>query len=51
MLRLLYSFVVYLLLPFIPLRLLWRARKQPEYLAHWGERFGFFRAEAPQPLI
>ena len=51
MLRLLYSFVVYLLLPFIPLRLLWRARKQPEYLAHWGERFGFYRVATTQPLI
>ncbi|MEK6662435.1 MAG: lipid IV(A) 3-deoxy-D-manno-octulosonic acid transferase [Pseudomonadota bacterium] len=49
--RLLYSLVLYLLLPFIPLRLLWRARKQPEYLAHWGERFGFYRTEPPQPLI
>ncbi|MDP1680326.1 MAG: lipid IV(A) 3-deoxy-D-manno-octulosonic acid transferase [Burkholderiales bacterium] len=49
--RLLYSLVLYLLLPFIPLRLLWRARKQPEYLSHWGERFGFYRAAAPQPLI
>ncbi len=49
--RLLYSLVLYLLLPFIPLRLLWRARKQPEYLAHWGERFGFYHTESPLPLI
>ncbi|OFZ71119.1 MAG: 3-deoxy-D-manno-octulosonic acid transferase [Betaproteobacteria bacterium RBG_16_58_11] len=49
--RFLYSLVLYLLLPFIPLRLLWRARKQPEYLAHWGERFGFYRTATPQPLI
>ena len=49
--RLLYSLVLYLLLPFIPLRLLWRARKQPEYLAHWGERFGFYHAATTQPLI
>ncbi|MBT9612053.1 MAG: lipid IV(A) 3-deoxy-D-manno-octulosonic acid transferase [Burkholderiales bacterium] len=49
--RLLYSLILYLLLPFIPLRLLWRARKQPEYLAHWAERFGFYRTATPQPLI
>ena len=49
--RLLYSLILYLLLPFIPLRLLWRARKQPEYLAHWGERFGFYSVETSQPLI
>jgi 3-deoxy-D-manno-octulosonic-acid transferase len=49
--RFLYSLILYLLLPFIPLRLLWRARKQPEYLSHWAERFGFYRTAAPQPLI
>ncbi|MDI6746676.1 MAG: 3-deoxy-D-manno-octulosonic acid transferase [Rhodocyclaceae bacterium] len=26
------------------LHLLWRARRQPEYLQHWGERFGFYGA-------
>ena len=49
--RLLYSIILYLLLPFIPLRLLWRARKQPEYLAHWGERFGFYPSASPQAVI
>jgi len=49
--RLLYSLILYLLLPFIPLRLLWRARKQPEYLAHWGERFGFYPGASPQAVI
>ena len=49
--RFLYSLVLYLLLPFIPLRLLWRARKQPQYLSHWGERFGFYRTTSSQPLI
>ncbi|MEQ1487387.1 MAG: lipid IV(A) 3-deoxy-D-manno-octulosonic acid transferase [Methylotenera sp.] len=42
MTRNLYTFLLYLLLPFTPLKLLWRARKQPEYLAHWRERYGFY---------
>jgi 3-deoxy-D-manno-octulosonic-acid transferase len=37
-----YSILLYLALPFVPLKLLWRAIKQPEYLKHWGERFGFY---------
>ncbi|MDO9242184.1 MAG: lipid IV(A) 3-deoxy-D-manno-octulosonic acid transferase [Rhodocyclaceae bacterium] len=27
--------------------MLWRARRQPEYLKHWGERFGFYGAVPP----
>lgn len=50
--RFLYTLLVHALLPWAALYLLWRARRQPEYLAHWGERFGFFRAVAPaQPVI
>ena len=49
--RFLYTLALYLLLPFIPLRLLWRARKQPAYLQHWGERFGYYRTSPPAPLI
>ena len=45
--RFFYTVALYLLLPFIPLRLLWRGRKQPAYLAHWGERFGWYPT-APQ---
>jgi 3-deoxy-D-manno-octulosonic-acid transferase len=39
--RFLYSMLTTLALPFMVLYLLWRARQQPEYLAHWGERFGW----------
>ena len=39
-----YSFLLYLALPFVPLKLLWRGIKQPAYLRHWGERFGFYGA-------
>ena len=42
MARFIYSLCVVLLLPVAVIYLLWRARKQPEYLKHWGERFGFF---------
>ncbi|MDP5238388.1 lipid IV(A) 3-deoxy-D-manno-octulosonic acid transferase [Uliginosibacterium sp. 31-16] len=38
--RLLYSVLWHLGLPLIGLRLLYRARKQPEYLQHLAERFG-----------
>jgi 3-deoxy-D-manno-octulosonic-acid transferase len=41
--RVLYSLLVLLLLPWALLHLLWRARRQPDYLRHVGERFGFFR--------
>jgi 3-deoxy-D-manno-octulosonic-acid transferase len=46
MARFLYTVVVVALLPWAILHLLWRSRKQPEYLRHWGERFGVFPAVA-----
>ena len=49
--RFLYTLLLYLLLPFVPLKLLWRGLRQPEYLHHWKERFGFFPQRSPQPLI
>ena len=51
MARLLYSLVIYLATPLILLRLLWRARKQPEYLQNLGERWGFYRTSAPAKVI
>jgi 3-deoxy-D-manno-octulosonic-acid transferase len=47
----LYNVILLLLLPLIPLRLLWRARRQPEYLRHVGERFGFYSIAANRPVI
>jgi len=47
----LYSFVIWLLLPYILLRLIWRARKQPEYLQHNSERFGFYSIRCNKPVI
>jgi len=51
--RILYTLAFYCLLPLMLLRLLWRARRQPAYLSHLGERFGFYRSQPPaqQPLI
>jgi len=44
--RLIYTLTTLLLLPWAAIHLLWRARRQPDYLRHWGERFGFFPAPA-----
>ncbi|MDP2695048.1 MAG: lipid IV(A) 3-deoxy-D-manno-octulosonic acid transferase [Gallionella sp.] len=49
--RLFYTLALWLLLPYIFLRLLWRARKQPEYLHHIGERFGFYSVRSNKPVI
>jgi 3-deoxy-D-manno-octulosonic-acid transferase len=38
--RSLYSLATLLLLPVFFAHLLWRARRQPDYLRHWGERIG-----------
>jgi len=51
MARPIYSLILYLITPLIWLRLLWRARKQPEYLQHLGERYGFYRQPTPEKLI
>lgn len=40
--RFLYGFLLYLMLPFIFLRLLWRSRRLPDYKTRVGERLGFF---------
>jgi 3-deoxy-D-manno-octulosonic-acid transferase len=42
--RFFYTLLWYLLFPAIFLKLLWRGRRQPEYLQHIGERFGFYNA-------
>ena len=51
MARLVYTLAVLALLPWAVLHLLWRARRQPEYLRHWGERFGFFATASPAPTL
>lgn len=46
-----YTLTLWLLLPYIFVRLLWRARKQPEYLRHLAERFGFYSISSDKPII
>ncbi|WP_419592780.1 lipid IV(A) 3-deoxy-D-manno-octulosonic acid transferase [Thiolapillus sp.] len=46
--RLIYTPLLYLMLPFVLLRLLWRSSKSPEYGKRWGERMGFFSGK-PAP--
>ena len=49
--RFFYTLALWLLLPYIFLRLLWRARRQPEYLRHIGERFGRYSVHSERPVI
>ena len=49
--RLPYTLLWILALPLVLLRLLWRARRQPAYLRHVGERFGRYRVRAPLAVI
>jgi len=54
MLRSIYSLLLYLALPYVRLRLWWRARRQPHYARHIGERFGHYGGDSPPaaaPLI
>ena len=49
--RLPYTLLWILALPFVLLRLVWRARRQPEYLRRVGERFGRYRVAAPGRVV
>lgn len=49
--RRLYCALLWAALPLALLRLLWRARRQPEYLQHWAERFGRYARAATAPTI
>lgn len=42
MIRFFYGLLVYLLLPFTVFKLIYRGFKQPDYLKHWNERYGFY---------
>lgn len=44
--RYLYTLLLYLSLPLVLLRLLWRSIRAPEYRRRWGERFGRFPSPA-----
>ena len=49
--RFAYTALLWLLLPYAFFHLCWRARKQPEYLEHIGERFGRYAVRSDQPVI
>jgi 3-deoxy-D-manno-octulosonic-acid transferase len=49
--RFIYTILLWLLLPYLFFHLLWRARKQPEYLHHIAERFGFYTVRCEKPVI
>lgn len=49
--RIIYSLLFYLALPFIYIRLWWKGRKIPAYRQRWAERLGFIPALGGQPCI
>jgi 3-deoxy-D-manno-octulosonic-acid transferase len=49
--RFYYTVLLYLILPLVPLKLWWRGVKQPAYLKHWPERFGFYSTTLDKPVI
>ncbi len=49
--RVVYSCCIYLLLPFIFLRLLWRSIKAPEYRNRCLERLAVYQKKSPQAVI
>ena len=51
MVRLAYSAALWLALPFVLVRLAWRARRQPGYLGHLAERFGATPVLRAGPVI
>jgi 3-deoxy-D-manno-octulosonic-acid transferase len=49
--RIIYTLLLFLALPFVPLKLFWRGIKQPEYWRHWGERFGTYAEQVDKNVI
>ena len=50
--QLVYTAILYLMAPFVLLRLFWLARKNPAYRRRWYERLGFFPAlHFSKPLL
>ena len=49
MLRL-YTLALYLIMPAVLLRLIWRSLRAPDYRARWGERFGRFPRQLERSL-
>ncbi|RYY01582.1 MAG: 3-deoxy-D-manno-octulosonic acid transferase [Gammaproteobacteria bacterium] len=49
--RIFYTFIFYLAVPIILLRLLWRAIAAPAYAKRWSERFAFFSPLTPNKKV
>ncbi len=49
--RVLYSLLLYLIFPFVIVRLFWRSRANPAYRQRIFERLGFVRADSDKPII
>jgi 3-deoxy-D-manno-octulosonic-acid transferase len=49
--RIAYTLLLWLLLPYVFFHLLARARRQPEYMHHLAERFGFYSVHGDKPII
>ncbi len=49
LMRAFYTLLWCIVLPWLPLRLWWRGRREPGYRAHVGERFGRYAAGGPAP--
>ena len=47
--RFVYSMLLTLIMPFVPVKLVWRGIKQPTYRQHWSERFGFYNTKLSKP--
>lgn len=47
----LYRVLLCLIAPWIPLRLLWRGRREPGYRRHWRERLGSLPANCPHNAL
>jgi len=50
-LRTLYSFILYLLAPFVLLRLLWLGTRNSAYWQRWNERFGYITQSGDQRSV
>jgi 3-deoxy-D-manno-octulosonic-acid transferase len=46
-----YTLLLWLLLPWVLVRLWWRGRGEPRYRSHIGERFGRYRIRPEKPVI
>jgi 3-deoxy-D-manno-octulosonic-acid transferase len=49
--RTVYSILLHVLVPLALVRLVWRSRRQPAYLHHISERFGFYSSTVAAPVI